>query len=98
MALLQTHVLEPHLKIGDVRTDKRIDFVGGARGTAALESAVNSGKAAVAFSMHPGHDRRSDGDLGRRGHHAAEVHVVRAEAARWAADSHDLSDVRRAHG
>jgi len=53
VALLQTHVLEPLLKIGDVRTDKRIDFVGGARGTAALESAVNSGKAAVAFSMHP---------------------------------------------
>jgi uncharacterized protein (DUF1015 family) len=36
-----------------VRTDKRIDFVGGARGTAALEQAVNSGKAAVAFSLHP---------------------------------------------
>jgi len=53
VALLQHHVLEPLLKIGDVRTDKRIDFVGGARGTAALESAVNSGKAAVAFSMHP---------------------------------------------
>ncbi len=53
VALLQTHVLEPLLQIGDVRTDKRIDFVGGARGTAALESAVNSGKAAVAFSMHP---------------------------------------------
>ena len=34
---LQHHVLEPLLKIGDVRTDKRIDFVGGARGTAALE-------------------------------------------------------------
>jgi len=53
VALLQTHVMEPLLKIGDVRTDKRIDFVGGARGTAALENAVNSGKAAVAFSMHP---------------------------------------------
>jgi uncharacterized protein (DUF1015 family) len=53
VALLQQHVLEPHLKIGDVRTDRRIDFVGGARGTAALEAAVNSGKAAVAFAMHP---------------------------------------------
>ena len=53
VALLQHHVLEPLLKIGDVRTDKRIDFVGGARGTSALESAVTSGKAAVAFSMHP---------------------------------------------
>jgi uncharacterized protein (DUF1015 family) len=53
VALLQHHVLEPLLKIGDVRTDKRIDFVGGARGTSALESAVTSGKAAVAFSMYP---------------------------------------------
>ena len=33
--------------------DKRIDFVGGARGTKALEEAVDSGKAAVAFSLHP---------------------------------------------
>ena len=53
VALLQQHVLEPHLRIGDVRTDKRIDFIGGARGTAALEAAVNGGKAAVAFAMHP---------------------------------------------
>jgi uncharacterized protein (DUF1015 family) len=53
VALLQQHVLEPHLKIGDVRSDKRIDFVGGARGTAALEAAITTGKAAVAFAMHP---------------------------------------------
>jgi uncharacterized protein (DUF1015 family) len=53
VALLQQHVLEPLLGIGDVRTDTRIDFVGGARGTAALEAAVRDGRAAVAFSMHP---------------------------------------------
>ncbi len=53
VALLEQHVLTPLLKIGDIRTDKRIDFVGGARGTAALERAVNDGDAAVAFSMHP---------------------------------------------
>jgi uncharacterized protein (DUF1015 family) len=53
IARLQHHVLGPLLAIGDVRTDKRIDFIGGARGTAALENAVNSGKAAVAFSLHP---------------------------------------------
>jgi uncharacterized protein (DUF1015 family) len=53
VARLQHHVLEPLLSIGDVRTDKRIDFVGGARGTAALEAAVKDGRAAVAFSMHP---------------------------------------------
>jgi uncharacterized protein (DUF1015 family) len=53
VALLQHHVLEPLLRIGDVRTDKRIDFVGGARGTAALEAAVADGRAAIAFSLHP---------------------------------------------
>jgi uncharacterized protein (DUF1015 family) len=50
---LQAGVLTPLLGIGDVRSDQRIDFVGGARGTAALESLVTSGKAAVAFSMFP---------------------------------------------
>jgi uncharacterized protein (DUF1015 family) len=50
---LQELVLGPLLGIGDVRIDPRIDFVGGGRGTAALEALVTSGKAAVAFSMHP---------------------------------------------
>jgi uncharacterized protein (DUF1015 family) len=52
VALLQRNVLERILKIGDVRSDKRIDFVGGARGTKALEDMVNAAKAAVAFSMY----------------------------------------------
>jgi len=50
---LQDLVLSPMLGIGDVRTDKRIDFVGGARGTRELEKLVSNGKAAVAFSMYP---------------------------------------------
>ncbi len=50
---LQRAVLEDLLNIGDVRTDKRIDFVGGARGSEALMRAVDSGDAAVAFSMYP---------------------------------------------
>ncbi|OFW01375.1 MAG: hypothetical protein A3I61_18050 [Acidobacteria bacterium RIFCSPLOWO2_02_FULL_68_18] len=50
---LQDLVLTPLLGIGDVRTDKRIDFVGGARGVAELERLVASGRAAVAFSMYP---------------------------------------------
>jgi uncharacterized protein (DUF1015 family) len=50
---LQDLVLGPLLGIGDIRTDKRIDFVGGARGTAELERLVASGKAAVAFSLYP---------------------------------------------
>jgi uncharacterized protein (DUF1015 family) len=53
VALLQHHLLEKLLKIGDIRSDKRVDFIGGARGTGALEQAVNSGRAAVAFSMFP---------------------------------------------
>lgn len=53
VALLQKNVLERILAIGDVRSDKRIDFIGGARGTRALEDAVDSGRAAVAFSMFP---------------------------------------------
>jgi uncharacterized protein (DUF1015 family) len=51
--LLQSSILEPLLGIADVRTDKRIDFVGGIRGTRELEQLVNSGRFAVAFSMHP---------------------------------------------
>jgi uncharacterized protein (DUF1015 family) len=53
VALLHHHIMERLLKIGDIRSDKRIDFVGGARGTGALERAVTSGSAAVAFSMFP---------------------------------------------
>jgi uncharacterized protein (DUF1015 family) len=53
VALLQDQVLAPLLGIADPRTDKRIDFVGGIRGTAALERAVDSGEAAVAFALHP---------------------------------------------
>ena len=50
---LQELVLAPMLNIGDVRTDKRIDFVGGARGAEFLERSVDSGRAAVAFSLFP---------------------------------------------
>ncbi|MFN7940010.1 MAG: DUF1015 family protein [Thermoanaerobaculia bacterium] len=50
---LEQQVLAPLLGIGDLRTDKRIDFVGGIRGTAELERRVDSGRAAVAFALHP---------------------------------------------
>ncbi len=50
---LQDGVLEPLLGIADPRTDKRIDFVGGIRGTEALTRAVDSGQAAVAFALYP---------------------------------------------
>jgi uncharacterized protein (DUF1015 family) len=53
VSVLQDQLLNPILGIADVRTDKRIDFVGGARGTRELEQLVDSGKAAVAFSLFP---------------------------------------------
>ena len=53
VALLQDRILSPILGIGDVRRDKRIDFVGGIRGTRELERRVRSGSAAIGFSLHP---------------------------------------------
>jgi len=53
VSLLQNHVLAPLLGIDDPRTSKRIDFVGGIRGTGELERRVDAGHAAVAFSMYP---------------------------------------------
>jgi uncharacterized protein (DUF1015 family) len=53
VSVLQDQLLAPILKIADVRTDKRIDFVGGARGTGELQNLVDRGQAAVAFSLYP---------------------------------------------
>jgi uncharacterized protein (DUF1015 family) len=53
VSLLQTAVLEPVLGIQDVRTDKRIDFIGGIRGVEELERLVDSGAWAVGFALHP---------------------------------------------
>jgi uncharacterized protein (DUF1015 family) len=53
VSVLQDRLLASVLGIADVRTDKRIDFVGGSRGTGELEVLVDSGKAAVAFSLYP---------------------------------------------
>jgi uncharacterized protein (DUF1015 family) len=53
VSILQDRLLDPILGIKDVRTDKRIDFIGGSRGTKELEKLVDEGKAAVAFSLHP---------------------------------------------
>lgn len=49
--VLYEQVLAPILGIGDVRTDDRIDFVGGIRGTGELERRVSRGDAEVAFAM-----------------------------------------------
>lgn len=53
VSILQDNLLHPILAIGNPRTDKRINFVGGIRGMMELERLVNEGKYAVAFSMHP---------------------------------------------
>lgn len=53
VSILQEHVLSPLLAIGDPRTDKRIDFVGGIRGLGELEKRVDSGEMKLAFSLYP---------------------------------------------
>ena len=52
---LSEHLLEPHLDIADQRRDPNIDFVGGIRGTEALEARVDEGEAQLAISMYPTH-------------------------------------------
>jgi uncharacterized protein (DUF1015 family) len=53
VSILQNFLLQPVLGIEDQRTSDRIDFIGGIRGTKELEKLVDSGKAAVAFSIYP---------------------------------------------
>ena len=53
VSLLQDQVLGPILGVGDPRTDKRLDFVGGIRGPAELERRVSAGEMAIAFSLYP---------------------------------------------
>jgi uncharacterized protein (DUF1015 family) len=53
VTVLQDGLLAPVLNIADVQTNTRIEFVGGARGTDELERLVDSGRAAVAFSLFP---------------------------------------------
>lgn len=53
VSILQNYLLHPVLGIEDPRTDNRIDFIGGIRGTDELIKLVDNGKAAVAFSMYP---------------------------------------------
>lgn len=53
VSILQNYILHPILAIDDPRTDKRIGFIGGARGTGELEKVVDEGIAKLAFSMFP---------------------------------------------
>ena len=53
VSILQDRLLDPILGVKDIRTDKRVDFIGGLRGTKELERLVDERKAAVAFSLYP---------------------------------------------
>jgi hypothetical protein len=53
VSILQDRLLAPVLGIDDPRTSKRVDFIGGIRGTAELEKLVDSREFAVAFSLYP---------------------------------------------
>ncbi|MDD4607378.1 MAG: DUF1015 family protein [Patescibacteria group bacterium] len=53
VSILQNYLLNPILGIDDPRTNNRIDFIGGIRGTQELEKLVETGKAVVAFSLYP---------------------------------------------
>lgn len=53
VSVLQDRLLDPILGIKDVRIDKRIEFIGGIRGSEELKRLVDEGKAAVAFSLYP---------------------------------------------
>ncbi len=53
VTILSKYVLDEILGIKNLRTDKRVDFVGGIRGLEELEKRVNSGKMKAAFSMFP---------------------------------------------
>lgn len=52
-AILQDQILSPFFNIENPRTDKKISFVGGIRGTEELEKVVNSGDFHLAISMYP---------------------------------------------
>lgn len=53
VTILSDQILKPLLNIHDLRTDKRIDFVGGMRGLAELQKRVDSGEMKVAFALYP---------------------------------------------
>jgi uncharacterized protein (DUF1015 family) len=53
VTILSNHVLDKILGISDLRTSKRIDFVGGIRGLDELKRRVDSGKMKVAFALYP---------------------------------------------
>ena len=82
ITLLTRNVIEPLLGIADPRTDKRIDFIGGARGLEGLRGACQFRRDGSRLRALSDADARSDGGGRRRRHHAAEIDLVRAQARR----------------
>ena len=62
VTVLSNLVFDKILELGDLRTSKRIDFVGGIRGLGELQKRVDSGEMVAAFALYPvtiyGHHRR----------------------------------------
>lgn len=53
VTILSTHILDKILNIKDLRTDKRVDFVGGIRGLSELQMRVDNQEMKVAFALYP---------------------------------------------
>ena len=75
VSVLQEKFLAPVLGIGDPRTDKRIDFVGGIRGVKELERRCEADMK-IAFSMYPTSMGRTAVCCGRGASDAAEIDLV----------------------
>ena len=78
VTVLSNRVLDRILDIKDLRTSKRIDFVGGIRGLGELKRRVDSGEMQVAFALYPGSGAQRIVELE---HHASEDNLVRTQAA-----------------
>ncbi|MBP7809151.1 MAG: DUF1015 domain-containing protein [Bacteroidia bacterium] len=52
-AILTEHILSPIFDVHDLKTDKRIGFVPGVKGSSELKKQVDEGKAAIAFGLYP---------------------------------------------
>ena len=79
VTILSKQVLNPILDIKDLRTSKRIDFVGGIRGLGELKRRVDSGEMKAAFALYPvSMDQLINiADSGK--YYATKNHLVRAK-------------------
>ena len=103
VTILSKHVLADILDIQDLRTSKRIDFVGGIRGLGELKKRVDSGEMKVAFALYPVSGfcplsgfHGAVVEYCRHGqYHASENNLVRAEIAFRSCDTFDLTGFGR---